>query len=141
MLRVYYDNRQKRNTRLKEVLEQEEIQPLNRKRASDSRKRRRSSRKRPSEHANVDSVESVLPIMSSDTSDKFIDGHNNLGTSIAEQECNMSNDQADQNMKSIEEFEVQEKDDDDHSFISESALSRLKPIHRRKFSWTENADR
>lgn len=139
VLRVYYDNRQKRNTRLKAVLEQEEIQPLTRNRASSSRKRQRSSRKRPPEHANVDSVDSVLPIMSSDTGDKFIDGHNDLGTSTAEQETNMSNDQADENMKSVEEFE--EKDDDDHSFISECALSRLKPIHRRKFSWTENADR
>ncbi|KAK1358500.1 B-block binding subunit of TFIIIC [Heracleum sosnowskyi] len=139
VLRVYYDNRQKRHTRLKEVLKQEEIQPLNRTRASSSRKRKRSSRKSPSEHANVDSVESVF--MSSDTGDKFIDGHNDLGTPTAEQEFNMLNDQADENMNSIEEFEVQEKDDDDHSFISECALSRLKPIHRRKFSWTENADR
>lgn len=141
MLRVYYDNRQKRNTRLKEVLKQEETRPLNKKRASSSRKRKRSSRKRPSEQTNVDSVDSVLPIMSSDTGDKFIDEHNDLGTSAAEQESNMSNDQVDQDMKSIEEFELQEKNDDDTSFISECALSRLKPVHRRKFSWTENADR
>ncbi|XP_017252944.1 uncharacterized protein LOC108223286 isoform X2 [Daucus carota subsp. sativus] len=90
VLRVYYDNRQKRNTRLKEALNQEEIQPLQSKHASSSRKRKRSSN---------------------------------------------------ENMKSTEEFGVQEKDFGDQSFISECALSRLRRTHQRKFSWTEIADR
>lgn len=92
------------------------MQPLDSITVSSPRKRKRSTKKKLSEHAKVDSV---LPPLSSNA-----DGHNDFQTSPIEQE----------DMDGTEELDLQEQDNG-------HASSRLKPTPQRKFPWTENADR
>lgn len=92
------------------------MQPLDSTTASSPRKRKRSAKKKPLEHAKVDSV---LPPLSS-TADK----HGDFQTSPTEQEI----------MDDTEELNLQKQDDG-------CASLRLKPTPQRKFLWTENADR
>lgn len=116
MLQYYYYKRRKRIIKLQGVSNQEVMQPLDRTNASSSRKRKRSTKKKPLKHAKVNSA---LPLLSSDT-----DEHNDFCTCSIEQENCMLKNQVDQSTD-----------------LEEQESSTLKPTPRRKFSWTENADR
>lgn len=136
VLRVYYDKRQKRLTRLQGFLNpEEESKPLNSRHASSSRKRKRSS-KRTSKHVKVDSVAGDSGLCNISSDDQFLEEQ----TSSREREHHLLKDQVDENMEGMEEFGLHEADDEDHSFIPKCALSR-QPTRQRKFSWTENTDR
>lgn len=129
VLRVYYDKRKKRLTRLQGVLNpEEEIKP------SPPRKRKRHS-KRTSKHVKVDSVvgDPNLPNIFSD------DQHLEEQTS-REREHHLLKDQVEENAEGMEEFGLDEADDEDHAFVPKCAFS-TQPTRQRKFYWTEDADR
>ncbi|CAK9179892.1 unnamed protein product [Ilex paraguariensis] len=145
VLRVYYDKRQKRLTRLQGVFNAKGkgFDRQERTHALSSLKRKRSSEGKSLKHVNSDTVDGQSGERRhskfSDT-DGQVAEEQNFFTSSVGNEDNLKRHQVDDH-KELEEPGSDEEDEGDHSFIRKCALSRLKPMHQRKFSWTEKADR
>ncbi|KAK2965595.1 hypothetical protein RJ640_008436, partial [Escallonia rubra] len=136
VLRVYYDKRQKRLTRLQGVLSAkgEQFQPLKGTRASSSRKRKRSSEGRSLKDVNnlEESSGDLRDDKSFEIGDQTTKEQSLFLTSSGEHHIDQ--------MDATEELGSKEEEDG-HPFIRKCALSRLNSTRQRKFSWTEKADR
>ncbi|KAL2516429.1 B-block binding subunit of TFIIIC [Forsythia ovata] len=146
VLRVSYDKRQQRLSRLQGVsnAEVEDIHSIKSKGISSSRKRKKYSERKSSEFvkANVMDGQSSAERITTplDLDDLFTEEQNSVLTS-SEDYDHLRRYHSGDNIESREEPELNEVDEGACSFIHKCALSRLKPARRRKFSWTEEADR
>ncbi|XP_059645446.1 uncharacterized protein LOC132287005 isoform X2 [Cornus florida] len=146
VLRVYYDKRQKRLTRFQGVLnaEGEDCHPQKSRHASSSRKRKRSSEERSSKRVKADSVdahsgEQRLTKLSN-TDGQFTEQNLSL-TSLEEHDNHLQTYRNDSFTEAMEEAALNDEGEENHSFLHECALSRLKPTRQKRFPWTEETER
>ncbi|XP_052182207.1 uncharacterized protein LOC127794928 isoform X2 [Diospyros lotus] len=146
VLRVYYDKRQQRLSKFQGSLnvDGEEFQSVNKRHVSSLRKRKQSSEGRSSKHAKVGTIDEhssgtrIHGLSSIDS--QFTEEQSSFVTCSGEQDSYLDTCQDEVPMEPIQEPEPN-GESEHHSFFHECALSRMKPTCKRKFSWTEKAER
>ncbi|KAH6827918.1 hypothetical protein C2S53_014880 [Perilla frutescens var. hirtella] len=142
VLRVYYDKRQRSVTRFRSVLdaEGEELQKVKGKCITSSRKRRRVSDRMSSKlvngHSGLEAADSLL-----DPDNQCTMEQGSLSITTEDDDCQPLRNSAGSNRECLGVEKLSEEDEEVYTFIHKQALSRLNPIRRKKFSWTEEAER
>ncbi|KAK6264270.1 hypothetical protein SCA6_019704 [Theobroma cacao] len=145
VLRVYYDKHQKRLNRFQGLPNSiEEQHQLERNKQSSARKRKRSSKMKLVESARVDARTiqmdeqevAALP----DSIDGFTMKENDSLASSVGPEVLQAHQEAD-HVEAVNKPGSLEEDDDCYSLISQYAFPKMKPTRKKRFSWTDEADR
>ncbi|XP_021293853.1 uncharacterized protein LOC110423806 isoform X2 [Herrania umbratica] len=145
VLRVYYDKHQKRLNRFLGLPNSIEDQhQLERNKRSSARKRKRSSKMALVESTRVDTrtiqmdEQEVAAIP--DSSDGFTMKENDSLASSVGPEVLQAHQEAD-HVEAVNKPGSLEEDDDCYSLISQYAFPKMKPTRKKRFSWTDEADR
>ncbi|KAL3519979.1 hypothetical protein ACH5RR_018128 [Cinchona calisaya] len=147
VLRVYHDKRQQRFTRLQgdSYAKADGFDPMKSTSSSSSRKRKRSSEGKSLKHAKSEvkgrDLSKQKLAQTSVTNDELTERQNSFLNSLGDHESDFLEDHIDDQMQTVEEQESNQEDEHDQFFIHQCAPLKLTPGRKRKFSWTEEADR
>lgn len=142
MLRVYYDKNQKRLNRVWGVPNSNEDEhQLEQNKRSSARKRKRASKAKSVESTRVDAIKldeqkvATLP----DGTDGFTLKENDSLASVGPDVFQSYHE--DDRVETVNKPGSLEEDEEGHSLITQYAFPKMKPARKRRFSWTDEADR